>query len=125
MTAGPFYKALLTQAGKPLSCRADVTGGKTTLTYSFRNHAELRAQVDNAIEANEQRLTTRMPTAKAITLLKAAEKDAYKPGGCGIAWDKPQSDGRETVFRGTSCNCQARVTVHGKYAVMLVLKSAC
>ena len=39
------------QAGKPLSCRADVDGGKTTLTYTFKNHMELRGLIDPAIDA--------------------------------------------------------------------------
>jgi hypothetical protein len=124
VTAGPFYKALVMQTGKPLSCHAEVDGAKVTLTYAFKNHMELRAQVDPAIELNEQRIMTRMPVAKAITLLKAAEQQAYK--GCGIAWDRPaEKSERETVYRGTTCNCQARVTTRGNYAVTLVLKSAC
>jgi hypothetical protein len=123
--AGPFYKALVTQVGEPLSCHADIDGTKTTLTYAFKNHMELRAQVDSAIESTEQRITTRMPVAKAITLLKAAEQDAYKPGGCGIAWDHPEKSGQDTVYRGTTCNCQARVTTRGSYAVTLILKSTC
>jgi hypothetical protein len=125
VTAGPFYKALVTQAGKPLSCHVDIDGGKTTITYSFHNHTELWAQVDHAIEASEQRIKTRMPMANAIMLLKAAEKDSYKPGGCGIVWDRPPSKSGETVYRGATCNCQARVTGRGNYAVTLILKSAC
>jgi hypothetical protein len=114
------------QAGKPLSCRADVDRGKPTLTYTFKKHMELRGLIDPAIEINEQRITTRMTMEKAITLLKAAEQDAYKPAGCGIAWDHPlaATDGA-TVYSGTTCNCQARVTTRGGYAVKLVLKSAC
>jgi hypothetical protein len=125
VTAGLFYKALVMQAGKPLSCRVDVDGAKTTITYSFKKHAELRAEVDQTIEASEQRIKTRMPMANAIQLLKDAEKDLYPPGGCGIAWDHPQSSSGETVYRGTTCNCQARVTGRGNYAVTLILRSAC
>lgn len=124
VTASPFYEALVAKAGKPLSCHADQDGAKRTLTYTFKNHTEFRAQVDPAIELNEQRITMRMPMAKAIALLKAAEQQAYK--GCGIAWDHPpEKSGRDTVYRGTSCNCQARITTRGNYALMLVLKSAC
>jgi hypothetical protein len=122
---GPFYKALVTQAGAPLSCRLDVEEDKITITYAFHGNMELRTLVDPSVESSEQRLTTRMPMDKAITLLKAAEQDAYKPGGCGIAWDHPESKDGVTVYSGTTCNCQARVTTRGTYAVTLMLKSAC
>jgi hypothetical protein len=131
VTAGPFYKAPVGQVGKPVSCRLDVEDGKLTLTYAFRSHMELTAFVDGATESNEQRMRmARMDMAKAITLLKAAEQDAYSPKGCGIAWDHPAEESvkdgaHETVYRGTVCNCQARVTSRSNYVLSLVLRSAC
>lgn len=128
VTGGPLYKALAKQAGKAFSCDAQVEESKTTLTYKFRNHFELRAQVNASIEASEQRVTGQITIARAIQLLKSAEQSEYK--GCGIDWEHtaettPTRDGKEDVYRGGSCNCQARITSRDHYAIQLVLRSAC
>ena len=133
LKAGPFYKELLLQFGKPLSCILEFDDGKIGLTYTFRGRSQLIARTDPRIELSEQRVQIpRMEMTKAIALLKAAEKDAYRPNGCGITWDHPaeestggQAGFREAVYRGTTCNCQARVTSRNNYVVSLVLKSAC
>lgn len=133
LKAGPFYKELLLQFGKPLSCILEFDDGKIGLIYTFRGRVQLMARIDLRIEISEQRMQIpRMEMTKAIALLKAAEKDAYRPNGCGITWDRPaeestggQAGFREAVYRGTTCNCQARVTYRNSYAVSLMLKSAC
>jgi len=131
--AGPFYKELLRRYGKPISCTLEVDSGKTRLTYAFRGPAQLVMQVDPEIELSEERMQVRrMDGKKAMELLKAAEKDSYPPDGCGIAWNRPAEEtpgtspgSREAVYRGTDCNCQARVAFQNNYAVSLVVKSAC
>lgn len=132
MTAGPFYKELLLHFGKPLTCSVDVQNGGTNLTYTFRRGVQLIAQTDPKIEFTEQRIELiHMDTAKAIALLKRAELDAYRPGGCGISWTSGQEESpgaasrREIVYRGDTCNCQARLIYKDNYVVMLVLRSAC
>ena len=133
LRAGPFYRELLLEFGKPLSCNVEFEDGSIGLTYEFRNRAQLTARIDLTIEISEQKMQTpRMKMTKAIALLKAAERDAYRPNGCGIAWDHAADESfsaadntHETVYRGTACNCQARVTSRKNYAVSLVLKSAC
>jgi hypothetical protein len=133
LKAGPFYRELVSQLGRSLSCSIEFDAGKIGLTYAFRNHRQLIARIDPKIEFSEQRLEIRhMEMKKAIALLKEAEADAYRPNGCGIAWDHPaeeSADGpggsREAVYRGSTCNCQARVTYQNSFAVSLVLRSAC
>jgi|SRR5450432_1326061 len=132
LKAGPFYRELLLQFGKPLSCTLEFDDAKIGLTYAFRGRVELMTRIDRKIEISEQRVQIpRMEMTKAIALLKAAERDAYRPDGCGITWGHPEAepagpDGfREVVYRGATCNCQARVTSRKHYAVSLVLKSAC
>jgi len=133
MTAGAFYKELQTLFGKPVTCRLDVQGGRTNLTYTFRHGAQLIAQTDPKIEFSEQRVEmVHMDPTKAIALLKQAELDAYRPDGCGISWTNgeeksPANSGgtRETVFWGETCNCQARLIYKDDYVVILILRSAC
>jgi hypothetical protein len=133
LKAGPFYRELLLQFGKPLSCNLEFDDGKIGLTYAFHGGVQLMSRIDRKIEISEQRVQIpRMEMTKAIALLKAAERDAYGPNGCGITWDHPAEESiggpagfREAVYRGTTCNCQARVTSRNSYAVSLVLKSAC
>jgi len=131
--AGLFYKALLSDFGKPTTCSLEVQDTSLQLTYAFHDRAQLTVGSDRSIEFNEQRLQVRrMETKKAMELLKKAEREMYQPNGCGIVWDHPSEESfdaptgsRETVYRGTSCNCQARLTSQSKYAVSLVLQSAC
>ena len=131
--SGPFYRELMRRFGKPLSCKFDSANGNLALTYTFRSKAQLVAKTNPGIEYNEQRLeVSGMSGEKAKALLKAAEKEAYKPDACGIAWDKPDSDGpgeaagtREVIYRGDTCNCQARVIYRKKCVVTLILRSAC
>ena len=133
LIAGPFYKELLLQFGKPLFCNVEFDGGKIGLTYAFRGRVQLMTRIDRKIEFSEQRVDIpRMEMTKAIALLKAAEMDSYRPDGCGITWDHPEEESsggpagsREFVYRGATCNCQAHITARRNYAVSLVLKSAC
>src|SRR5579864_9707315 len=133
LKAGPFYRELLLQFGKPVSCSLELDDGRIGLTYVFRGRMQFVARIDRKIEFSEQRVQVRrMETTKAIALLKEAERDAYRPNGCGIAWDHAAEESsagpagsREAVYRGTTCNCQARVTYQNNYAVSLVLRSAC
>lgn len=133
MTAGIFYKELLLLFGKPLTCAVNVQNGRTNLTYTFRQGAQLIARTDPAAELSEQRVESiHIDTAKAIALLKRAELDAYRPDGCGISWTSGEEESapggpgrREIVYRGDTCNCQARLTYSGNDVVILVLRSAC
>jgi hypothetical protein len=130
---GAFYKELLLRFGKPLTCSVDVQDGKTNLTYIFRHGARLISQTDPKAEFSEQKVErVHMETAKAMALLKRAELDAYRPGGCGISWtsteeESPASEGgtREIVYRGDTCNCQARLIYKDNDVVILILRSAC
>jgi hypothetical protein len=134
VTAGTFYKELLVEFGKPLTCTVDSDDGGTSLTYSFGDNGRLIARIDPSAELSEQRVELDrefMDSAKAISLLKTAELDAYPPHGCGIVWtngeeESPASMGtRQVVYRGNACNCQARLTYKGKGVIALVLRSAC
>ncbi len=131
--AGVFYRELQSRSGDPLACRVQAEGGKITLTYAFRNRGQLKAQIDPAIESSEQRLQVRrMEKARALAVLEAAEKDLYRPNGCGIAWDRPPEESpktpagtHESVYRGTTCNCQGRLIYRYQYVIGLTLSSTC
>jgi hypothetical protein len=133
MSKGAFYKELLLRFGKPLTCNVDVQDGKMSLTYVFRLGAQLIAKTDPKVEFSEQTVKLiHLETGKAIALLKRTERDAYHPNGCGISWTRGEdkstassSDSREVVYRGETCNCQARLVYKGRYVVTLVLRSAC
>ena len=131
--ASAFYKELLLRYGKPLRCSVEVQDSRTDLTYTFRHGAQLIARIDPKAEFSEQRMElVQMSTDQAIALLKRAELSSYPPGGCGISWTSPEEEStgdtsgtHETVYRGDTCNCQARLTYKGQYIVVLVLRSAC
>jgi len=131
--AGPFYKELLRRLGKPKGCDVKLDGENIALSYVFQHNARLDARVDPSIEYSEQQAQFRGLNGKeALALLKESEKDSFGRDGCGIDWDHPEeelpeesSGSRATVFRGSACNCQARVAYQGNSVVALVLSSAC
>ncbi len=131
--AGPFYKKMLQQLGKPQSCNVRQEGDAIALSYGFVKDARLDAQADSAIESSMQRATfSGLDREKALALLKKGESNSYGRKGCGIDWKRPEDEtmdspagSRATVFRGDSCNCQARILYQGDSVVALVLSSAC
>jgi len=133
VTVGPFYKELLRKFGSPKSCNAKLDGETITLSYAFRNHAHLEARASSSIEYSQQRVDFRgLNTEQAKALLRAAESDSFGLSGCGMDWDKPETDstGKQpgshaVVFRGDSCNCQGRVLYEGNSVVALILSNSC
>jgi hypothetical protein len=131
--AGPFYKKMLQQLGKPQSCSVRQQGDAIALSYSFSKDAHLEAQTDAAIESSMLRATfPGLNREKALALLKKGESDSYAKDGCGIDWKKPEDQSMDdppgshaTVFRGDACNCQARIVYQGDAVVALILSSAC
>ena len=132
LLTSPFYKELVRRDGKPLACGVTLDDTIVKLTYSFRNKATLESTVTAGAESAEQRMQVRSITANAATaLLKIAEKSSFN-GGCGIVWGKPAEEAagdqpgtRELVYRGDTCNCQARLVYKGKSVIGLILRSAC
>ncbi len=133
ISAGAFYQEMLLRFGKPLACSVAVQEGSTSLTYTFPRGAQLIAKTDSKIEFSEQSLQPiHMETTAAVALLKRAERDAYPPGGCGIEWTSGEEESQagaagnhEIIYRGDTCNCQARLIYSGNDVVTIVLRSAC
>jgi hypothetical protein len=131
--AGPFYRKMRQQLGKPQSCDVKQDGDSIALSYAFRNDAHLEAQVNSTIESSRQRAEFRgLSREKALALLKKGESNSYGKDSCGVDWSKPEDQSledppgsRATVFRGNSCNCQARIVYQGNSVVAVVLSSAC
>jgi hypothetical protein len=124
---------MLQQLGKPQTCSAKHEGDAISLSYDFPKDAHLDEQVNRAIESSRQRATfPGLNREMALALLKNGESDSYGKDGCGIDWRRPADEttddppgSRATVFRGDSCNCQARIVYQGDSVVALVLSSAC
>ena len=113
-------------------------GAALTQEYTFRNGGKLQIQRDASIEYNNQSLSLAEPPPEPPeTLLKAAERATFGEHGCGIDWKRPPEQvqpstsaeigtASESVFRGESCNCQARVRKNAAGNVVgLMLRSAC
>ncbi|HME69418.1 MAG TPA: hypothetical protein VKM54_06065 [Myxococcota bacterium] len=133
LEAGPFYREMVRRFGKPLSCKLASSDGNVSVTYGFRGDAVLTGRTNEPIESSEQKIELpRMARTKAIALLKAGEKDSYAPDGCGIDWEQPEEEAdtrdpasRDVIYRGDTCNCQARLKYRKGWVVSLILKSAC
>jgi hypothetical protein len=129
----PIYKELLLRLGELERCGAKLSGENIALSYAFRNEAHLDASISPGIEYSEQHAQFRgLDGEKALALLKQSERDSFGEDGCGIDWNQPESESKEehsssraVVFRGTSCNCQARLLYEGKAVAGLALRSSC
>jgi len=133
VSSSPFLQELTQRFGRPQSCRATFESGNISVRYTFAHGARLTARLTPAIESSEQVVELRDISAeRGLELLKAAARAAYGAAGCGIDWTSPaeESDGsaggrHETVFRGDTCNCQARIVYRHDAVAALVLRSAC
>jgi hypothetical protein len=131
--AGPFYRKMLQELGKPQSCSAKHEGDAIALSYAFPKDAHLDVRTNATIESSMLRATfSGLDREKALALLKKGESESYGKDGCGIDWKRPEDEtadspagSRATVYRGDSCNCQARILYQGNSVVALVLSSAC
>jgi hypothetical protein len=130
---GPFYKELTRRFGIAEFCKVTLDDGSIGLSFTYHGDARLNATMETQIEFAEQRVQFSGLNAKSsIALLKKAEAYAFGTHGCGIEWKTPAETiagervgSREEVYRGDTCNCQARVIFEGSSVVGLVLRSAC
>jgi hypothetical protein len=129
--SGPFYEALAAQTA-PAQCRVRFEEGTIELEYRFRDGSQLVSRRDERIEFAEQTLRLASVLREdPVALLRRAERAAYGAKGCAIDWQTPEAHqatagGREEVFYGDTCNCQARIRYDGtQRAVGLTLRSAC
>jgi hypothetical protein len=131
--SGPLFAAEGGHAALE-SCRVAVNEGATSLDYRFRGGGSLHASTDPRIESSE--LAARFSAAPAEdpdAILKRAERASFGDQGCGIDWKEGEtreaSDEKgatDSIYRGDSCNCQARVRRDGGGKVVaLMLRSAC
>ena len=133
LSASPFYRAMSARYGKAVSCTAKLDGGKISMAYAFRSGARVSAEVDPSVEYAQERADIRsMDEAKAMTLLKDAERYANRPDGCGMEWSNPEEErsataagSRDVIYRGSACNCQARLIYKDAFVVALIVRSAC
>ena len=73
-----------------------------------------------------------MTPQSALALLKSAEKELYGAEGCGIRWNSPKREpddqhpgSSQVVYKGKTCNCQARVVYENNVIVAVLIRSAC
>lgn len=133
VSAGPVFNEMIHRLGKPQSCDVKLDGETISLLYSFRHNAQLQARQNTSIEYSELRAQFRgLGNQQARSLLKKEEKNSFGSDGCGLNWNKPEDEatgdqpGRHSViYRGSSCNCQARLIYQAESVVELILSSAC
>jgi hypothetical protein len=116
VATGPLYAAI---AGKAdlASCRIGTDSGAATLEYKFSDGGWMRVTRDARIEYSSHEVRFGSAYADSpIEVLTRAEQAAFGAGGCGVDWRQPErspaaddATATETVYRGSVCNCQARV----------------
>jgi len=130
--AGPLY-AVASQSGVA-ACRVTQDSGAIRLDYTFRDRTTLRSSRNVQIEYSDQEVRFATPLRdSAVPILTRTEQAAFDGKGCDIDWERgdtrPASDdpsARETIYRGDTCNCQARVRSDANGGVVgLLFRSAC
>ena len=133
VATGPFYAAAAGRADLA-SCRIGHDSGKVTLEYKFSDGGWLRVTRDARIEYSSQEVRFGSAyTDSPLDVLTRAEQTAFGTDGCGIDWRQParspaadDASVTETIFRGTVCNCQARVRGDGAGRTLgLMFRSSC
>jgi hypothetical protein len=131
--AGPLYEAIAGKAALA-SCRIGNDSGAATLEYKFSDSGWMRVTRDARIEYTSHEVRFGSAYADSpLDVLRRAEQAAFGTDGCAIDWRRPErspaaddATATETIYRGSVCNCQARV--RGDSAgrtVGLVFRSAC
>lgn len=129
---GPLYSAVA--AGRAPHCTVSAEGSQWQIDYRFAAAAALRVTRDVSIEYTDYAATVTWPAGPdAQALLARAEHAAFSPAGCGIDWKRPETratdavpPGRQRIWRGSACNCQARVVEDSAGRVLAFgLRSAC
>jgi len=130
---GPLYAAIAGKANLA-SCRVGNDSGAATLEYKFSDGGWMRVTRDSRIEysSHEVRFGAAYPDS-AIEVLTRAEQAAFGTGGCGVDWRQPErspaaddATATETIYRGSVCNCQARVRSDGAGRTLgLMFRSTC
>lgn len=130
--SGPLY-SIPARAGVG-TCSIHEQSGVIRMEYRFKDGGSLHVKRDSSIEYTEQVARFHlMPEEKPVAILKSAEHVAFGESGCGIDWEKaetqPAADNpgvTETVFYGDACNCRAGFRRdEGGQVVELMLRSAC
>jgi len=131
--AGPFYAAIAGTADLA-SCRIGNDSGAAMLEYKFSDGGWMRVTRDARIEYSSHEV--RFGSAYAgspLDVLTGAEQAVFDADGCGLDWRQsersPAADdatATETIYRGSVCNCQARVrTDSAGRTVGLIFRSTC
>jgi hypothetical protein len=129
---GPLFTVPASRADVA-SCRIGYQSGMTSLEYQFRDGGWLRAKRDPRIEYSDQEVRFPVPPENPLAILTRAERATFGENGCGIDWNVNEThaaeDGHgavEAIYRGDTCNCQARVRSDATGRVVgLTLRSAC
>lgn len=130
--SGPLYT--IPAAAGVSACSINVGQGVITLEYRFKDGGRLHVKRDSRIEYTEQVARFHLaPERNPITILASAERVAFGASGCGIDWQKadtqtPVDDpgATETIFYGDVCNCRAGIRRDpAGHIVELMLRSAC
>jgi hypothetical protein len=131
--SGPLFQAAAANTSLA-SCRATGAAEKVVIEYQFADGGSLRATRDPSIEYFDQEVRfASPPAASPVDLLTRTERAVFAADGCGIDWKDGQtqpsagpSKETETVYRGETCNCQARIRSDASgRPLTLTFRSAC
>jgi hypothetical protein len=129
----PAYTLLRRRLGTPVSCSVVAVDSQRTVIVQFPKGGSLTVVDDTALESSSQRVvlptSAKVSSAKALVVLRATERHAAAPDGCGIDWSKlarrQNSGAIDTEVEGTHCNCKARLVTNGQQVLRLGFGLAC
>jgi hypothetical protein len=129
----PAYTLLRQRLGGAVSCSVANVESRRTIIVQFPKGGSFTVFDDTALESSSQRAvlpaSAKVSSAKALAVLRATERHAAAPEGCGIDWSKlarrRNSGAIDTEVEGTHCNCKARLVTNGQQVLRLNVGLAC
>ncbi len=133
VTASPAYTLLRRSLGAPTSCKTSRDESRQSIVVSFPRDGSLTLSNDTTLESSSLQAvlppSARLSRNKAIRVLRAVERHAAAPDGCGVAWskltDKIRAPATDAEAEGTHCNCKARLGTDRRHVVRLGFSLAC
>jgi hypothetical protein len=132
LLASPFYRYAAARFGGARMCTPSLETDSAAVTIGFGKRAQLSASVSPSVELSEQRLDTPgLSSERAKILLRQQVEAVYGADACGIDWNNPQMQKSaepavtDTLYRGDTCNCQARIRYVKGIVSRVSVRSTC
>ncbi len=129
----PPFKLLRQRLGPPSSCSVAQVDSRQSIIVEFPHGGRFTLAYDTVLESSSLQVampeSAKLNWSKALTVLRATERYAAAPEGCGVAWPllarRRNTGPTDAQAEGTACNCKARLGAERGRVVRLGFSLSC